>query len=224
MSLKHSVVFEGRSLSLERGAKKLFQDLSFSLFSKESLVLFGKNGSGKTSLLRVMATLLRPTRGEIFWKHKKLTFLDPHFRQNLIYIGHELGLKTNINVLEMLSFFKDISNSPLSVDGIISYWKLEEFKNHKISELSMGSKKRVALCRLSLDLHENYGRAENFLWLLDEPFANLDSFAQQKLCEVFKNHSVRGGVLVFSSHQDQLFPVSHRIHLKNESFQESHHE
>ena len=221
--MRPKTIFEGQSLSLVRGGKRLFKDLSFSLSPQESLVLIGENGSGKTSLLRLMATLLRPTTGELFWDQKKLTLLDPHLKENIIYVGHAFGLKSNVEVCEMLSFFKDMTDSHTSIKDIAKYWGLEEVKNQKISEISLGCQKKVALSQLNLALSKKPGMKKPYLWVLDEPFTSLDTLSQQKLCELFEAHLKTGGILVFSSHQHQLFQTNFRIHLKKEFSKEFAH-
>lgn len=223
MISKQKAVFEGRSLSLDRGDGPIFKDLSFSLASQETMALVGGNGSGKTSLLRLMATLLRPTKGYLAWKQKKLTLLDPSLKKNLIYLGHVFGLKSTVKVSNMLSFFRDVSNSDYSIDEIIYYWELEKVKNQKISEISLGCQKKIALSRLNFNLKKEEVKGETVLWLLDEPFTALDKVSQQKLCWILENHLKRGGILVFSSHQDQFLSVNHRVYLENEVLTRSIH-
>jgi heme exporter protein A len=172
-------------LACERGALRLFSDLSFSLAPGGLLRVRGGNGSGKTTLLRALAGLTRPAAGKV--DRNGMPFL---------FIGHAPGIKDELTVLENLEF----SAALAGLQGCDCRRALERLGIDRLADLparylSQGQRKRVALARLPLS-------PAIPLWLLDEPFAALDSAGIAQVAALCSAHLAGGGLLVLTSHQD----------------------
>jgi heme exporter protein A len=182
---KISGMLETTGLACERGGARLFADLSFSLAPGGLLRVRGANGSGKTTLLRALAGLTRPAAGEV--RHNGMA---------LLFIGHSAGVKDELTVLENLKFSARLSG--LSEPECIK--ALEQLGIARLADLparylSQGQRRRAALARLALS-------ASIPLWLLDEPFAALDSAGIAQVSALCSAHLAGGGMLVLTSHQD----------------------
>ena len=186
----HTPIFSGTGLSCSRGGRLVFARLNFTLVPGDCLVLTGANGSGKSSLLRMMAGLLRPLTGSMSWGN---TPIDSSHAGHLAYIGHQDMIKPVLTAWENLVFLAALHgvNPQKSV--------LEPFELANLAQipgrmLSAGQKRRVALSRLIA--------APVPLWLLDEPTTALDRKSIAKLEEVIERHRQAGGMVVLSTHSD----------------------
>ena len=160
----------GLSFSYEN--KKIFEDLSLNLSSEKISVLIGRNGVGKSTLLRVIAGLEEQDKGKIILSG---TSNDPiPIRGNVTYLGHKLALKEDLSVQENINFWEKFYNC-LPHDNYYKDLGIEELRSHKIRDLSQGQKKKVALFRVIM--------ADKKIWLLDEPLSNLD----EQTVDYFKN-------------------------------------
>ena len=180
-------MLETTGLACERGGLRLFSGLAFSVAPGGLLRVRGANGSGKTTLLRALAGLTRPAAGEV--RRNDMAFL---------FIGHAPGIKDELTVRENLEFSCRLSC--LAVSGSTSKNALEQLGIGRLADLparflSQGQRKRVALARLALS-------SSVPLWLLDEPFAALDAGGIAQLCALCNAHLAKGGLLVYTSHQD----------------------
>lgn len=180
-----------------RGDRQLFSSLDFSLKAGELLHVHGHNGSGKTTLLRTLCGLLTPEQGEIFWGEKSIHALGDDYRKDVVYFGHNNGIKDDLTGVENLHVLS-------TMDGVVSDEKQEwaalkemglaGYEDLPTGMLSQGQKKRVALARLLL--------SESLLWILDEPFTALDKAAVDHLQGVISAHLGCGGLVVLTTHQD----------------------
>jgi len=178
-----------------RGETCLFQGLEFALNSGELLLLEGPNGSGKTSLVRAIAGMLSLESGEIFWNDIPVRRQRQEFHGALVWIAHRTGLKGDLTLIENLRFEgalrRQAKTDPAEVYKRLGIFKL---RNLPIRSLSAGQQRRVAVARLIL--------ADVPLWLMDEPFTNLDRDGRQLISEIVEEHLSQGGLCVMAAHQD----------------------
>jgi len=187
---------ETRDLACERGGKTLFEGLNLSVSPGQSLHLQGDNGSGKTSLLRLLCGLAVPLAGQVLWAGQPTTPNREGFLRDMLYLGHALALKEGLSALENLHFSAALSGQVWGPDAAVQalhQMGLRGREHLPLQILSQGQKRRVALARLGLSPAR--------LWLLDEPFVALDSAACGVLQGLMQTHVARGGMVVFTSHQ-----------------------
>ncbi len=187
-------MLEADNLECVRGERRLFAGLGFQLAPGELLYLQGRNGSGKTSLLRMLIGLLPPEAGEIRWKGHKIGSED--FRADLCYLGHLNAIKEELTPLENLLAAAHLADEELSEDD--AFDALEQVglagrEDLACKYLSQGQKRRVALARLV--------KEKRPLWVLDEPFVALDVAAVDWLAGIISAHLQRGGLAVMTTHQ-----------------------
>jgi heme exporter protein A len=183
-------------LSLSRGHRRLFSDVSFSLMPGQWLHLEGDNGVGKTSLLRLLCGLGVCEQGEVTWKNQSIVQEPENFRADLLYLGHQLALKEDLSPLENLRADALVAGRDGSVDRVMAalgQMGLRGREHLPVRVLSQGQKRRTALARLLIS------RAP--LWILDEPFVALDAAAQNALSGVINAHLNHAGMLLVTSHQ-----------------------
>ncbi|MFK8039916.1 MAG: heme ABC exporter ATP-binding protein CcmA [Rickettsiaceae bacterium] len=161
--------------------RKVFCNISLTILSASITYLEGLNGSGKTSLLRLIAGIQRPTSGKIILSSSKLN-----------YIGHNLGIKTDLSVYENIKFWADLYNTPNAVDIAIEYFNLNNVLYQKCYTLSAGNCKKIALTRLICCPAD--------IWLLDEIFVNLDDNTTQLIQNLITAKANSGGVVIIASH------------------------
>ena len=177
------------SVTFERYFEPVFEPASFSLAAGELLLIKGANGSGKTTLLRVLAGLLQPSGGAV---------LPPNDRA-IVYVGHSLALKESLTVMENLLFFIRFfgGDGAPAADALIQRLDLGRVVHQQARTLSAGQRKRCALARLLIQ--------PNALWLLDEPYSNLDVDGIDLVNQLLKEHLDRTGMAIVASH-GQLLP------------------
>ena len=188
-------MLETSALACERGGLRLFAGVNLSLAPGGLLRVRGANGSGKTTLLRTLAGLTRPAAGTVRWRGNDI---DDDYRSEMLFIGHAPALKDELTVRENLKFACRLCG--LDVSGSRTGIALERLGIAHLADLparylSQGQRRRAALARLALS-------ASVPLWLLDEPFAALDSEGIAQLSEICAAHLASGGMLVLTSHQD----------------------
>jgi len=182
-------------LACLRGDRRLFRDLSISLAPGRLLRVEGANGSGKTSLLRLLAGLALPAAGEVRWQGRPIRRQREAYAQALVYLGHLGGLKDELTPLENLRIEADLCGLPAPADALqaaLDHWGLARQAALPLRVLSAGQKRRAALARLNL--------ATAPLWILDEPFNALDVDAVAALGRRIEAHLARGGLAVVTSH------------------------
>ena len=183
------------ALTLIRGETCLFQDLGFALNPGELLLLEGQNGSGKTSLMRAIAGMLSLESGEIFWNGNDVSRQRQEFHGELVWIAHRTGLKGDLTLVENLRFEASL-RPQADIDPVTVYERLgiSRLKTLPLRALSAGQQRRVALARMLL--------ADVPLWLMDEPFTNLDREGRKLVVELVEEHLAKGGMCVMAAHQD----------------------
>jgi len=187
-------VLTAENLQCIRDDRILFENLNFSLGAGELLQIEGRNGSGKTSLLRILCGLTLPTEGKILWNNEDIDELRGDYWANLTYIGHHPGIKGELTPIENLEMAQALGSNPTHIDyeTALSEFGLYGFEDVPTRTLSAGQQRRVALARLLID--------EAQLWILDEPFTALDKMAIRRLEQLFDDHAKRGGMAILTSH------------------------
>lgn len=198
-----SSALEIKGLGCIRAGRWVFRRLQAQVAFGQMLHLQGPNGSGKTSLLRVLAGLLRPAQGQVLWAGVPVA--DAHaarmpdaYRQHLSWAGHACGLKPDLTAVENLRASQALRGTPVGAadaQHALAQAGMAVSANEPVKHLSQGQMRRVALAALWL---RPSGQG---LWLLDEPFNALDAQATEGLAQLMARHVRQGGVAVFSSHQ-----------------------
>ena len=189
-------------LSCARGDRVLFSGANLVLASGEALYVTGANGAGKTSLLRLIAGLAVPEHGEVCWRGESIRKLREEYAHHLLFLGHAAALKDELSATENLVISAAISGRHLTeTDAIVALrqFGLKGREDLPTRVLSAGQRRRVNLARLVLPEVPS-------LWVLDEPFVALDVKAVAQLSGVLSGHLGRGGMLVYTTHQDVAFP------------------
>jgi heme exporter protein A len=188
-------------LECVRGERRLFTGVNFTIDPGGLLHVEGRNGSGKTSLMRLLCGLSRPERGEIRWRGTPISELGEEYRADVLYLGHSNGVKDELSALENLLASARIGGELLSEDDAreaLAALGLQGSEDLPAKSLSQGQKRRVALARLTT--------TRKPLWLLDEPVASLDRSAATWFESMLAAHLARSGVVVLTTHQDICTP------------------
>jgi heme exporter protein A len=184
----------GQALTLIRGDRCLFQGLEFVLNSGELLMVEGPNGSGKTTLLRAVAGLIEPDEGIVRWNKTNVRQDRQAFHASLVWMAHRPGFKGDLTLIENLRFEAGLRTMTMSAaEHHLVRLGVATLTDIPFRALSAGQQRRVALTRLIL--------ADAPLWLMDEPFTNLDAAGQDLVIEVLQEHLREGGMCVMATHQ-----------------------
>ena len=191
-------MLEAHHLTCVRDERILFSALSFQVQPGEIVQIAGANGAGKTSLLRILTGLAAPQAGSVSWQSEPITSLRESFHQQLLWLGHQPGVKAALTADENLRFYHSCQSqqarwTALGATGLVGY------EDVPVAQLSAGQQRRVALARLWL--------SDAALWVLDEPFTALDVAGIEKLTRRLEFHAARGGAVVLTTHQP-LRPVA----------------
>ena len=195
---------EGHDLECTRGDRVLFSGLHLRADTGQGLHVGGENGSGKTSLLRILCGLLVPNAGQVSWNGMPIRRQREDYGSNLVYVGHVNSVKDDLSAAENLHFGAALAGRPVDpqrIRGALETFDMASRATLPTRVLSQGQKRRVALARLLL--------AQDVpLWILDEPFTALDVRGVAVLRGVIEAQLARGGIVVLTTHQDVGLPAS----------------
>ena len=172
-----------QNITLSRSGRKIFEDISLSLTSGKIVIIKGRNGSGKTSFLKTILNILEPSSGSIYWKGKIINKNLYDYYKNVTYISDKTSSIRQLSVYENIKIWKKIF----------------------ISDVSYKQIKKLELLRLIIENKK--------IWILDEPFTNLDIESIEMISQTFMDHSNNSGCIIFSSHQKPQIEVTEEINL-----------
>jgi heme exporter protein A len=181
-------------LHLWRGDRHVLRGTTFEGQAGQCVLLTGRNGAGKTSLIRVIAGLLEAEEGEVSWRGTSTRTARHDFHAELSYLGHEPPLKGDLTARENLHFSVGIRRpvTEAEIETALTRTGALAFADRAVRTLSAGQRRRVALAGVLL--------ANAVLWLLDEPTTNLDADGQQLVCELIGEQLERDGLVVAAVH------------------------
>ncbi len=186
-------LFEVRNLSCIRDDRILFEGLDFTLKNNQVLLLEGKNGSGKTSLLRIICGFREQDAGDIIWCNTPIK--DSDFFAEMAYVGHLDGVKKELTVVENLKMSLALSVAGnYSIEQALDKVHLAGYDDSIVQSLSAGQKRRLSLARLLI--------TRNSLWVLDEPFTSIDKEGIKLIESLMHQHICAGGMIILTSHHD----------------------
>ena len=186
-----------------RGDRRLFSGLDFAVSPGTFVQLTGPNGSGKTSLLRILCGLLAPAEGEVKWGGANIRSLGEEFFTSVTYLGHRQGVKDELTAVENLRISNAVNGIEISKErarAVLGEMGLAGRESLPARLLSEGQRRRVALARLLV--------CNTRLWLLDEVMTSLDKGAVALVRSLIEKHLASGGIAFLATHQEVELPAS----------------
>lgn len=190
---------EGRNLACDRAGRRVFAALDFTLREGGALILRGANGSGKSSLLRILAGLLAPAAGELRWKETAVEEDPETFQTEICYVGHGNAIKAVLSVQENLAFWAKLYPPKTDDEDLeallaraLECFSLTSLRDVPGRQLSSGQSRRLALARLITSPAP--------IWLLDEPSVGLDDVSLKRLESAIADHRAGGGLVIAATH------------------------
>ena len=196
-------MLEAQKLAARRGFSKLFAGVSLRVGAGEALIVTGANGTGKTTLLRMLAGLSAPEAGEIQWQGQRVGLFAPELRAAVAFSGHLPALKDELTAEENLASLLSLEGSAASRESLteaLDDVALSRQRSLPARVLSQGQRRRIGLARLSL--------VSRPLWILDEPLAALDAAGAELLTRLLGRHLANGGLAVVATHSALGLPES----------------
>ena len=190
-------MLEAVNLGCIRGDRRLFKGLNFSANPGELIELRGANGSGKTSLLRILSGLAAPAEGEVRWQGKNIGSLGEEYSEAIAYLAHQNGVKDELTATENLRIANGVAGIALSkpeAQAVLERVGLGHQQNLPVRLLSAGQRRRVALAR--------FLTSKGKLWLLDEVLTSLDAAAVKLSRQFIDDHLSNGGIAIIATHQE----------------------
>ena len=195
-------MLEASQIECVRGNRRLFRDLSFRLEAHQALRVRGENGSGKTSLLRIVAGLSPAESGSVSWNDGNIRALGEDYLRDVLFLGHSNGLKDDLSPVENLRYALVLAGARADEPALraaLAEQGLAAIADLPVKLLSHGQKRRVAVARLSFS-------PQKLLWILDEPFIALDAASVIRLAKTIASQLQRGGMVMFTTHQEVELP------------------
>jgi heme exporter protein A len=198
------------NLSCERGERALFAGLEFVLAAGSLMRVAGPNGTGKTSLLRMLCGLLEPAAGEVRWHGRNIRQQREEYWKDLVYVGHLNGVKEDLTVFENLKVAQAVAGRNVddaALHRALDAVGLSDFEHALARRLSQGQRRRVALARL-------FATTTAPLWIRDEPFIALDQRGVASLSDRIASHVGNGNMVVLVTHQDVAIDAPRQQHIE----------
>lgn len=195
------------NLSFFRGEKVIFQNLALSLSTSSAIVITGKNGCGKSSLLKIIAGIYECNNGKIFWGKDNIKEIREDFNGDLQYLGHKNFLKPELSIFENIQFYAKIHDTEMAIDSALNYFELSNYKDVQVKKLSAGWQQRVLLAKLMA--------CPSTIWLLDEPSSHLDGYFKEKLKELIKIRIKDKGLVLLVTHDEYFFDLGPKLNLED---------
>lgn len=187
-------MLRAQSLQCIRDDRSLFSELSFSVAAGEVASIEGRNGSGKTSLLRILCGIRLPDAGAVYWQDTEIGRLGPGYHVHVGYIGHADGVKLDLTPRENLVFAASLGSrrDEVGIEEALDRVGLYALEDVPTRVLSAGQKRRLALARLLATAAA--------LWVLDEPLSSLDRAGIELFESLLREHLGAGGLAVMTTH------------------------
>ena len=188
-------MFEAQSLECVRDDRLLFNDLSFTVAESEVLQIEGPNGSGKTSLLRILCGLRLAEAGKVLWRGESILLNREDYYANMVYIGHLPCVKGDLTVIENIRSLLDtrsLSLGDIEIEAALDKVGLASYEDVPGKALSSGQRRRILLAFVEL--------SQAKLWILDEPLTALDVQGVSLMESMIMEHKQSGGSVVFTTH------------------------
>jgi heme exporter protein A len=184
-----------------RGDRHVLKGVSLALGPGELLQVAGSNGTGKTTLLRVACGLLRPEQGRVAWCGLPIAGIRPQFQNALVYAAHEPALKSDLTPLENLRYLVGLKRSvpTAELEAALERTGVAACAQLPVRVLSAGQRRRVALARVIA--------MRSPLWMLDEPFTNLDAAGSALVTDLLREHVSAAGMALVVAHHDIALPA-----------------
>ena len=183
------------NLSFERSGRCLFKNLDLSVSSNKIIQIRGRNGVGKTTLIKILSNIMLPKSGDIYWNGKNINKNSSDFFNNLSLVMDTNTSKNDMTVYENIKFWQNLFASPIQnkeIEALLEMLDINNYINTFVKHLSYGEKRKLEISRLVIEKKK--------LWIFDEPYLGLDDIAINIFNETLKNHSKSGGMVIFSSH------------------------
>ncbi|NDD48806.1 MAG: heme ABC exporter ATP-binding protein CcmA [Alphaproteobacteria bacterium] len=193
-----------QGLNFSYGEKKVFEDTNIDLSADKITVLFGKNGTGKSTLLKLIAGIERCDSGNISFSDKNGSIFSS--KGMIAYLGHKLAIKEELTVEQNISFWSDFYQNTLDENNF-QILEMDRLRYLNVSELSQGQKKKLAFIRVLL--------SNKPIWLLDEPLSNLDIDSTKTIKKLISNRISTNNLVLVTSHSKSIFSKEQIITLGN---------
>lgn len=217
LQTRPAMTLQSFKLACTRGDRLLFEALDFELGVGEAMRVAGANGSGKTSLLRLLCGLALPAEGEVRWNGRSIQNQREDFGRALIYCGHASSVKEDLTAWENVAISARLAGKHCSREDAcraLDQLGLLNVAHLLAGALSQGQRRRVGLARLAHVAHRGSTSAPRLL-ILDEPFTALDAASVTTLCQLLEQHLAQGTMVVYTTHQDITLQAArlHRLDL-----------
>jgi heme exporter protein A len=200
------------NIFFKRNNKSILENISITIAPKKIIHLTGDNGVGKTTFLKILAKILEPDHGEIFWNGKNIKKNPFDFYKDLTFIMDKQTSNNNLTVIENILFWHKLFSSNINkkeLDSILSLLMLDKYKYTLVRHLSYGEIKKLELSRLVIE--------QKKLWVLDEPYIGLDFATADLVNQTIVNHIDLGGMVVFASHIVPAISTLHTLSLDSDA-------
>lgn len=207
------MTLQASQLAHAHGNRALFEGLDFEVGPGEALRIAGRNGSGKTSLLRLLCGLAQPLKGEVLWRGQSIHRHREVLHQALSYLGHAPGLKDDLSAWENVQFSAVLAGQACTKQqalDALAQLGLQSRAHLPARILSQGQRRRVLLARLALP--QALTGSPNLL-VLDEPFVALDQESVQVLATLLGQQLAQGATLVYTTHQAQALRAARQLEI-----------